>query len=153
MAAENPILKSMRPDCHRCSQPIEDYSLAGRLGKQWLHKDCWLAMWREERVRGVDLPVLTSPLAAPPREMSVMVFALMFHFGIALAMIAWVFITQEDDTGTGLAFLVPGVLIPMAGVLGLALSVYRRRNFEVMLHDLGRPGVWSAVPNPERSRD
>jgi hypothetical protein len=143
----------MRPVCDRCGAEIADFNSAGRLGKLWLHKSCWLETWREERARGSDLPVLSSPLVSKPREMAVLLFALMFHFGLGLALIGWVLISQEQSPVAGTIILVIGVVTPVIGVGGMVLSVYRRRQYELVLSDLGGEGSWTALPIPEGSRE
>jgi hypothetical protein len=144
---------AMRPDCDHCHEMIADFNDAGRLGKRWLHKSCWLQLWRAERERGVDLPVLTSPLGTSPGESRVLLFALMFHFGLGLALIGWVLLTQEDSPVTGAICLAIGLIAPLIGVVGIAYSVYRRRQYEGVLAEIGGASGWTALPTPEPSRD
>lgn len=143
----------MRPDCDHCGEPISDFSQAGRLDRKWLHKQCWLALWRSEREKGVDLPVLTSPLEASPGESRVLLFALMFHFGLGLALIGWVLLTQENSTTAGVICLAIGLIAPLIGVCGIAYSVYRRRQYEEVLAEVGGASGWTAMPTPEPTHD
>lgn len=141
----------MRPDCDHCGQAIEDFAQSGRLGGKWLHKSCWLELWRHEREQGVDLPVLTSPLEASPGESRVLLFALMFHFGLGLLLIGWVLLTQEHSTTAGVICLAIGLVAPLIGAAGIAYSVYRRRQYEGVLAEVGGAAGWTALPGPERS--
>jgi hypothetical protein len=110
-------------------------------------------MWREERERGVDLPVLTSPAGRQPRESSVLLFALMFHFGLGLALIGWVLITQEASEVTGVILLAVGIVAPILGVLGMVWAVMRRREYEEVMGEVTADEPWTAVPVPDHPRD
>jgi hypothetical protein len=142
----------MRPPCDHCGEIIADFNEAGRLGRKWLHKSCWLEIWREQRERGIDLPLLTSPLAPAPGESRVLLFALMFHFGLGLALIGWVLLTQESSTTAGIICLAIGLITPLIGVVGIVHSVYRRKQYEGVLAEVRAAG-WSALPTPEATHE
>ena len=143
----------MRPECDRCGETIADFNEAGRLSRRWLHKSCWLEIWREEREKGVDLPLLTSPLGSAPGESRVLLFALMFHFGLGLALIGWVLLTQENSTTAGLTCLAIGFIAPLIGVVGIAHAVYRRKQYEGVLAEVQSPAGWNALPTPEATHE
>ncbi|MEX2237358.1 MAG: hypothetical protein WEB00_07475 [Dehalococcoidia bacterium] len=140
----------MRPECDRCGKAIEDFNEAGRLGRQWLHKSCWVELWREQRDAGKELPTLSSPASKAPGEPGVLICALLFHFGLCVLLIGWVLVTQEKSPLAGAICLAIGILAPMLGVAGIAYSVYRRRLYESVLAEVP-PGSWKAIPLPGNS--
>lgn len=81
-----------------------------------------------------------------------MAFALMFHFGIGLALIGWVLLTQEQTQIAGLIILAVGAIAPVVGVLGIVYSVYRRKRYESVIAEVGGERSWTPVPTPEATR-
>ena len=82
-----------------------------------------------------------------------LLFALMFHFGLGLALIGWVLITQEASETTGLALLAIGIVTPILGVLGMVWAVVRRREYEEVLNEESTGEPWTALPVPDQRRD
>jgi hypothetical protein len=76
----------------------------------------------------------------------------MFHFGLGLALIGWVLLTQESSTTAGIICLAIGLITPLIGVVGIVHSVYRRKQYEGVLAEVRAAG-WSALPTPEATHE
>jgi hypothetical protein len=71
-----------------------------------------------------------------------MIFLLMFHFGLGAAVIGWIMMTQGDGGPTATFLLVSGLLIPLVGVVGVALNIVSRRRIELIRRSLELQGGW-----------
>ena len=139
----------MRPVCSRCEESITNFNDAGRLGDAWFHKSCWLETWREERAKGNELPVLSTPLVKAPGDARVLLFILMMHFGLGLVLVGWALLTQEDASTAGAICLIVGGLSSVIGVAALAYSIWRRRQYEDVIAEVGFGSKWQALPKPD----
>ncbi len=132
--------------CGRCRRPIMRWRDAGRLRGKTLHKGCWVDLYREASQRGEDVPVLKPPYQPHAHsELPVLGFLLLFHIGIGVAVGGWVLVTQTGPW-PGIAILLPGLLMPLAGVGGLVREVMDRRRDELIRDELERTGGWKALP-------
>lgn len=133
------------PRCRECGRPIDDWGEAGRLREGWLHKGCWLELSRREQARGREPSILRTPLEDQSRELGVFVYALLFHFGIGLALMGWVLLAQEQP-GSGLVLLVLGLVFPVVGAAGVVVSVLKLRRAQAIRRELERGGPWTPLP-------
>jgi hypothetical protein len=132
------------PRCDRCRREIDDWSNAGLYGKGWLHKSCWSELFREAQSLGRAVPELRSPVERSAQlELPMMVFLLLFHFGLAAAVGGWFLLTQTDESRTaGVIILVGGLISPLVGAAGAALNILSRRRIEVIRQTLDLQGGW-----------
>jgi len=130
--------------CARCGEEIEDWANAGLHNGGWLHKACWGELSLETLSRGGDLPELRSPVDRGSQlELPMMIFLLMFHFGLAAAVAGWFLLTQTEESRTaGILLLVAGLIVPLIGAAGAALNIMSRRRIELIRHALDLQGGW-----------
>ena len=129
--------------CAFCSETIEDWTEAGLYDRQWTHKACYTARWNEARNAGTDLPDLRSPIERSSQlEMPMLLFLLLFHFGLGFAVIGWIMIDQEESPDLGVILLVAGVIVPLIGLAGVALNIISRRRIELIRRELDLAGGW-----------
>jgi len=128
--------------CSRCKEVIADWNDAGLYQKRWIHKACFSEVWLEARNQGVELPELRDPTVRSSQlEGPMLLFLLMFHFGLGIAAIGWIMISQFDDPG-GNPILAVGLIVPLIGVIGVALNVISRRRIELIRQALDLQGGW-----------
>jgi hypothetical protein len=78
-------------------------------------------------------------------ELPMMIFLLMFHFGLAAAVAGWFLLTQTEESRTaGIILLVAGLLVPLVGAAGAAVNIVSRRRIEIIRHALDLQGGWKA---------
>src|SRR4051794_3328319 len=129
--------------CSHCKAQIESWSDAGFQGKRWIHKACFVEERREAQERGHEVPELKAPDERYHQlEIPMLIFVLMFHFGIGMAAIGWIFIDQGGSTTTGAILMVIGVVVPALGLAGAALNIVSRRRMELVRQELATAGGW-----------
>jgi len=133
--------------CSSCGEQIEDWAGAGLLNKRWIHKTCYTRHWNEARSRGEPPPELQSPVERGRLlELPMLIFLLMFHFGLGAAVAGWIMIDQDQTPGTGAILLAIGVIVPLIGVAGVALNILSRRRIEMVRHAVDLGGGWKPGP-------
>ncbi len=129
--------------CSTCSEPIEDWSGAGLMHKRWIHKTCYAQYWNDAKARGDTPPDLQSPVERGRLlELPMLIFLLMFHFGLGAAVAGWIMIDQDQTPTTGAALMVIGILVPLIGVAGVALNIMSRRRIELVRRAVDSHGGW-----------
>ena len=129
--------------CSRCRKAIDDWADAGLHQKRWVHKACFTELWREARQRGVEPPALRSPTERGGQlELPMLIFLLLFHFGLGMAVMGWIMLTQHGSETAAAALLVVGLIAPLVGVAGVALNVVSRRRVELIRQALELAGGW-----------
>lgn len=134
--------------CKTCKKQISDWADAGTTDEGWVHKDCYAKTTAEATRKGIDLPPLRSPVErSKSLEWPMFAFILMFHFGIGVAFIGWIMLTQDRTTSTdniGYALLTIGIIAPLVGIAGIALNVLGRRRIEFVRQALDLSGGWKS---------
>lgn len=143
--------------CAHCGREINDWTDAGLLGRRWLHKACWSEDYRAGAAVGREPPPLRSPLErATSLEMPMLVFLLMFHFGLGAAIAGWVMLTQgrgfvhvpswafftNDPKAFATSLLVVGLVVPVIGLAGVGVNILSRRHIETIRQALDTAGGW-----------
>jgi hypothetical protein len=129
--------------CADCSNTIEDWTEAGLHDKQWIHKACYTTRWTEAHNTGKDLPDLRAPTDRGTQlDMPMLLFMLLFHFGLGFAVIGWIMIDQDQSPDLGVAFLVVGIIVPLIGIAGVALNIISRRRIQLIQQQLDLAGGW-----------
>ena len=129
--------------CNYCTEPIEDWTEAGLYERQWIHKACYTARWNEAHAAGRDLPDLRPPTDRGTQlEMPMLLFLLLFHFGLGFAVIGWIMIDQDQSPDLGVALLVIGIIVPLIGIAGVALNIASRRRIHSIQQELDLAGGW-----------
>ena len=129
--------------CGACRQPIDDWAEAGLSGRRWIHKACFAELARAARDRGVELAALRPPTARGGQlELPMLVFLLMFHFGLGGAVAGWIMLTQNGSETTAAVLLAVGILAPLIGVAGVAVNIVSRRRVELIRRALELQGGW-----------
>ncbi len=133
--------------CSSCDQQIEDWSDAGFLGKRWVHKACYTDHWNEAHARGQEPPELQSPVKRSRQlELPMIIFVLMFHFGLGGTVAGWIMINQDQTPELGAVILAIGLVVPLIGVAGVAVNIISRRRIEMIRRAIDLQGGW----RPER---
>jgi len=128
--------------CSRCKEVILDWTDAGLYDKRWIHKSCFSESWLEANARGVELASLRDPTARSAQlEWPMLLFLLMFHFGLGIAVIGWLMVSQFDYA-SGNPILVIGIVTPVIGIAGAALNIVSRRRIELIRQALDLQGGW-----------
>ena len=143
--------------CAHCGNLISDWTDAGLLGKRWLHKACWSDEFRRASAQGVEPPPLRSPVERGSYlEMPMLVFLLMFHFGLGAAIAGWVMLTQGRGFGSvpswafftsdpktfATILLIFGLVVPVIGLTGVAFNILSRHRIELIRQELDLHGGW-----------
>ena len=132
--------------CGSCGLRIEDWSEAGLDDRHWVHKTCYATTTADATKRGVDLPPLRSPLERSRQlDWPMLFFVLQFHFGIGIAFIGWIMLTQDTQTSTdsiGAILLAVGLVMPLIGIAGGAMNIMGRRRIELVRQALELRGGW-----------
>jgi hypothetical protein len=129
--------------CSRCRKPIDSWTDAGFDDKSWVHKACFLETQKEAQARGRELPVLRAPDERYHQlELPMLVFVLMFHFGLGLAVIGWIVIDQGGSQTWGAVLMALGIIIPALGLMGAAFNIISRRRIEQIHQELLLAGGW-----------
>jgi hypothetical protein len=125
--------------CARCKKEIADWSDAGLLDRRWVHKACYA----QARATGDSLPELRSPAERGSHlEMPMLLFLLMFHFGLGGAVAGWILLDQGKSETLAVSLLVLGLVVPLVGLAGVALNIISRRRIELIRQDLDAVGGW-----------
>lgn len=129
--------------CSSCGQPIEDWPDAGLLDRRWIHKKCYVERWNQAKAAGEIAPDLQSPLdRSKLLELPMLVFLLMFHFGLGAAVAGWVMLDQNQTENIAVWLLVIGLVVPLIGVAGVAINIISRRRIELIRQALDLQGGW-----------
>ena len=130
--------------CAGCGASIEDWSDAGLLRGSWLHKSCWGETYRNAQSTGRELPELKSPVERSSQlELPMMIFLMMFHFGLAAAVAGWFLLTQTNESrDAGFALVAGGIVVPLIGAAGAAANIVSRRRIELIRQELDLRGGW-----------
>jgi hypothetical protein len=142
-----PVMVEWPGRCSSCSQQIEDWSSAGLLNKRWIHKNCYTRHWNDAHARGEAPPELQSPVErGRVLELPMLIFLLMFHFGLGALVAGWVMIDQDQTPDIGALLIAIGLIVPLIGVAGIALNVISRRHIESIRHAVDLQGGWRPGP-------
>jgi hypothetical protein len=129
--------------CGICGLEIADWSDAGLHERRWVHKSCYSARWLEAHASGADVPELRSPVDRQSQlEVPMLIFLLMFHFGLGGAVAGWIMLDQDQTPSIGVALLVIGIVVPLIGLAGVALNIISRRRIETIRQALDTAGGW-----------
>ena len=129
--------------CSRCREVIETWSDAGFHGRRWIHKACFSQGLVEDGERKGDLPALRSPVDRMSiLEMPMLLFLLMFHFGLGAAVAGWIMLEQDRSESTAALLLAIGIIVPLIGVAGVAMNIVSRRRVELIRQELDLQGGW-----------
>jgi hypothetical protein len=129
--------------CAQCNEEIADWADAGLLDRRWVHKTCYAAARSEAANTGAELPELKSPAERGTHlEMPMLIFLLMFHFGLGGAVAGWIMLDQGKSESLAIALMVVGIVIPVIGIAGVAVNIISRRRIELIRQDLDAVGGW-----------
>lgn len=129
--------------CAHCNKEIADWADAGLLDRRWVHKTCYATARNEATNKGAQLPELKSPAERGTHlEMPMLIFLLMFHFGLGGAVAGWIMLDQGKSESLAVALMVVGIVIPVIGIAGVAVNIISRRRIELIRQDLDAVGGW-----------
>jgi hypothetical protein len=129
--------------CRRCSKEIEAWADAGFYDGRWIHKACFTQELLETGAQPDALPALRSPEERRKQlELPMLIFLLMFHFGLGAAIAGWIMLSQDGSQSTAAILLVVGVVVPLIGVAGVTLNIISRRRVELIRQELDLAGGW-----------
>ena len=129
--------------CARCKNEIADWSDAGLLDRRWVHKSCYAEARAEAMGKGATLSELRSPAERGSHlELPMLIFLLMFHFGLGAAVAGWIMLDQDKSASLAVLLLVVGIVIPLIGLAGVAININSRRRIELIRQDLDSAGGW-----------
>ena len=133
--------------CSSCKQEVTNWADAGLHSGRWIHKTCFAVHWNEAHDSGKTPPELQSPVERGRLlELPMLVFLLMFHFGLGAALAGWIMLDQERSQDLAVALLVIGIVVPLVGLAGVAVNILSRRRIEMVRNELELQGGWK----PER---
>lgn len=142
-----PVMVEWPGRCSSCKEQIDDWSSAGLLDRRWIHKACYTRRWNDAHSRGETPPELQSPVnRGRLLELPMLIFLLMFHFGLGAAVAGWIMIDQHQSTSTGALLLVIGIVVPLIGVGGVALNILSRRRIQMVQQAVDLAGGWKPGP-------
>jgi hypothetical protein len=129
--------------CSSCTKQIEDWSDAGLHQRRWIHKSCYSQAWAQAHARGEAPPDLQSPIdRGKLLELPMLIFLLMFHFGLGAAVAGWIMIDQDQTPDIGALLMTIGIVVPLIGVAGVALNIISRRRIELIRQSVDARGGW-----------
>lgn len=129
--------------CGACKEAILDWADAGFYGGRWVHKACWTETLLKSGADEGALPALQSPLARSRQlELPMLVFLLMFHFGLGAAAAGWILFAQDYDPATGAIVFPIGLVVTLIGVAGVVVNVISRQRIELIRRALDTQGGW-----------
>ncbi len=130
--------------CSRCHEAIDEWSDAGLYDNRWIHKACFAESWQESRAKGVELAPLRAPTdRGSVLELPMLVFLLMFHFGLGALVAGWITLTQGGAAHqTGTVLVVVGLVTPLIGVAGVTVNILSRHRIELIRRSLDLQGGW-----------
>jgi len=138
-----PVMVEWPGRCSNCDQQIDDWSDAGFYDRRWIHKGCFSNQRAGEQGRGQVAAELRSPIdRGKLLELPMLIFLLMFHFGLGAAVAGWIMIDQDQTPDIGAALMVIGVVVPLIGVAGVALNIISRRRIELIRQAVDARGGW-----------
>lgn len=138
-----PVMIEWPGRCSRCGTQIEDWTDAGLFDKRWMHKSCYANLRNEAHARGRTPPDLQSPVERGRLlELPMLIFLLMFHFGLGAAVAGWIMLDQDQSPTTGVALLAVGIVVPLIGIGGVAINIISRRRIELIRQSLDLQGGW-----------
>jgi hypothetical protein len=79
-------------------------------------------------------------------ELPMLIFLLMFHFGLGSAVAGWIMIDQDQTPGTGALLLAIGIVVPLIGIAGVALNILSRRRIQMVQQAVDMAGGWKPGP-------
>lgn len=82
--------------CSECHEPIDDWADAGLFRGRWIHKTCFSDHYAAAP-EGLRSPVERSAQL----ELPMLIFLLLFHFGLGAAVAGWVMLTQLSESIDG----------------------------------------------------
>jgi hypothetical protein len=133
--------------CSSCGEPIEDWTAAGLLDRRWIHKTCYTQRWNEARARGETPPDLLSPVERGRLlELPMLIFLMMFHFGLGGAVAGWVMLDQDQTPDLGAALIAVGLIVPLIGLAGIAVNILSRRRIQLIQQAVDLAGGWKPGP-------
>jgi len=133
--------------CSSCGKEIEDWSGAGLLDNHWIHKSCYRQRWNEGHSRGETPPELQSPVDRGKQlELPMLIFLLMFHFGLGALVAGWVMLDQDQTPQTGTILVIIGLVVPLVGIAGVALNIISRRRIQLVQQAVDLIGGWKPGP-------
>jgi hypothetical protein len=128
--------------CSRCNEEIGDWADAGLYGRRWVHKACFATLSREAEGKGTALAALRPPTERSVYlELPMLVFLLLFHFGLGAAVAGWIMVNQFDYA-SGNLILAFGIVTPLIGIAGAAVNIIARRRIELIRQELELQGGW-----------
>lgn len=128
--------------CRVCGEAISDWAAAGLAGNRWAHRSCWQEHRQRATAAGRRAPALRSPVERRAQlELPMIVFLLMFHFGLGTAVTGWVLLSQ-DSTTAGAITLTIGLIAPLVGAIGIAANFLGLRRIELIYQQLEAQGGW-----------
>lgn len=129
--------------CKSCGEAIVEWADAGLLERRWIHKACFIERRRRAQERGEELPELRSPAERSSQlELPMLIFLLMFHFGLGAAVAGWIMLEQDGSASTAAILLAVGIVTPLIGVAGVAINIVSRRRIELVRRALELHGGW-----------
>lgn len=127
--------------CGYCGNTIDDWSDAGLFGSRWVHKQCFQKARLQPGAGGEDAVLRAPTERSAQLELPMLIFLLLFHFGLGGAVIGWIRITQGSPT-SGAIVLAIGIVTPLIGVAGVAVNIISRRRIELIRRELDARGGW-----------
>ena len=128
--------------CSQCREEIGDWADSGYYQGHWVHKSCFSKNWQEAQARGVELAPLKSPEArSSSLELPMLIFLLMFHFGLGAAVAGWITIDQGAEQ-RGIIMLAVSIAVSVIGVIGVAINVMSRTRIQSIRQALELQGGW-----------
>lgn len=133
--------------CAICSKQIEDWATTGLDDRdRWVHKVCYQNSIESAVNAGATVAELRSPVErSRTLEWPMLAALLGFHFGIGVAFIGWIMLTQDVDTSRdtiGMVLLAIGLITTISGVFGVAMNIRGRRRIELVRQALELSGGW-----------
>jgi hypothetical protein len=129
--------------CTYCNETIDDWPRAGTHRGRWVHKACHADARRRAIETGRDLAELRPPDERGKQlEWPMLAFLLMFHFGLGGVVAGWLFLSQDRYETAGTVLLALGIIIPLAGIAGVAINIASRRRIESVRRALELAGGW-----------
>ncbi len=132
--------------CATCEKPIDDWADAGLYNKRWVHKACYATNSEAAVKSGGTIEELRSPVErSRSLEWPMLIAVLMFHFGVGIAFIGWIMLTQDIDTSKdniGAVLLATGLIMTFGGIFGVARNIRGRRRIEFVRQALELSGGW-----------
>ena len=75
-----------------------------------------------------------------------LIFLLMFHFGLGALVAGWVMLDQDQTPQTGTILVIIGLVVPLVGIAGVALNIISRRRIQLVQQAVDLIGGWKPGP-------